>query len=664
MIISTSKADMMVKRCIGKGQSAINSIDKMLDQFALDPRVSVPPCDVYIVTNEDISANRLREKFEQALAMKHPATRVILINKAAKPIYPNGLPGLDILLQRPDPDSITRAISKVMEDKQVNEIVESTETNVDIPAYEPEPVYEPEPEPEQEVELEQEEPELPEIEEPEYEEPEKEVQPRESDIISRIKMAGTVSDVSVVTREITAANLIKDLYNTNSTYAGIEDKLRVTNEAIYNIMSDPNIKTLKEKLDKIHGFLHDKMFFRAQGDTIIEQRLEEVIDTICDKTSSLLDEKLGQIDQAIRKSYTDKDMENMSPRLAGLNEARANLIIELTTLQQEVLDIYKRCDMITSSTVTEIAAQANDPTSNEIINTQLKAHGQNIVSDETLDAIRAAIDMTSTKVPDEFKQMRLKISIVLGTLRKLFDYDQEIITAQQAVINWLKTNNIENSVVAETLLKKSLRVYVGAEKSGKTIIPYLISKYKARQNSNVLLIDVSGSAKYDQYGIKYTDLQTYITEPTQTEFNLVVGKIDDTIEEAQRLVTTLIKAADYYRIINVVLNVKQEALFKTIAQDVLSVNYIVDTNNLTIDDVKQFMDKNKDIQNVAKRILINRCDVSIRPIISKLGLDDEMDYQVCVINDNHSITDAALNCYDPYSISSVDLLMEEVIKHV
>ena len=37
------------------------------------------------------------------------------------------------------------------------------------------------------------------------------------------------------------------------------------------------------------------------------------------------------------------------------------------------------------------------------------------------------------------------------------------------------------------LIKKSLRVFTGNEGTGRTIVPYVLSKYKARQNTNFVL---------------------------------------------------------------------------------------------------------------------------------------------------------------------------------
>lgn len=673
MIISTNKSDTMLKRCLDRNQSIVISIEKMIEQFVLDPTTCTPPRTCYIVTNEDISAKRLKEQFEQQLMIKHPNTKVIFINKSSRPMYQNGLQGLDVVLQKPKPQDITSAISVVTASGNVTSMVaEQLPQMPEIPTYTPDPPAsmtdtswtEPDPIPEPVPE---------EVSEPEElyvpQEPESDPQPeivpevQPSGIVDRVRSAGSVSDVSVVMREITATSLIKDLYATNSTYAGIEEKLKSLNDTIFAIMSDNSIRSLDEKLTKVHALLHDKAFFRAQGDTLIEQRLEEVIDVICTRTSELLQSRLSEIDSAIRKSISDKELDNGNARLAGLGEERANIIIELQTLEIEVTDIYKATDGLIMDTVTDIAAKSSEPTGSDRINDILKARGNMIMSEETVDAIRCAMECSKDKVPSAFKMMKQNVIGVVMLMRKLFDVDQEIIAAQQKAIEFLRSNNVEDTVVAETLLKKSLRVYVGEDKVGRTIIPYLISKYRSRQNANVLLIDLTGSAKYSEYGIQYTNLDSYLNDMQQREFMLAVGSIDNSIASAQRLVTTILKAADYYRVINIVMTMEQKELFDTIVPDVLSINFLVDTNVTRLNNMRDFIASCSNHSNVARRVIINRCDVPIRPIITRLGLDDCMDIQTCVIPTVSVLVESNLGGYDPYGISSVDLIMEEVLKH-
>lgn len=760
MIISTTKSDTMLKRSIGKNKTSIIAIDKMIEQFALDPTVTNPVRDAYIVTNEDISASRLKQAFEQALQTKHPAVKVIFINKSSKPLYQQGLPGLDAILQKPKPDDIVQAISAVMSSNTISDAaIPEAQQTLDIPEFSPENlrrgrndmqatynmkdevqgvevnnqtvgaefdftnggatstpldgldgldglgeaglgaeldngsfgtemqpnyytlvgvgivtqygdgsflaengiVYDSQGNPLPQTEepffqgIDQTPPTEPTTEDPMFID-------RESALAARIKEAGTVADISQITKNLTASTLLKDLIETNSTYAGIEEKLKSLNDTIFLILGDNNIRSLDEKLSKIRAVLHDRAFFSAKGDTIIEQRLEEVVETICSQTSALLQTRLNEIDTAIRRVTAFKDSENNNARLTGLNEERANIIIELRTLEMEINNIFRATDTLIISAATKIAETADNITGNDMINMHLKARGSMVVSDETVTAVRAALELASDRVPDSFTEMKIKVISMIKLLSKLFDLDQEIIAAQQQQINFLKAHNVEDSIIAETILKKALRVYIGESDTGRSIIPYLISKYKSRQNANVLCMDLTGDAKYTKYGVLYQNLDTYLTELNQKEFLLVAGRIENTVAAAQRIVTTLIKAADYYRVINVILTPEQKELFETIAQDVLSINFVMDTNPGKIERMRDII-STCTINNVGRRVIINKCDVPIRSIIAKLGLEDQIDFQICVIPTVPVIVDAGLNGYDPYGVSSVDLVMEEVVKH-
>lgn len=668
MIIATNKADAMLRRSLGKGQTTTTTLERMCEQFKLDPTTATPVRDAYVITNEDISSTKNKTLFEQSLTTKHPATKIIFINKSAKPIYQNGFAGIDAVAQKPSVSDIGQIISTVIAADTVSAAVQPTAGSYmpNIPDYTtpveeaPEmPEYTP-PVAEQPVEQPEELPITPVVEETSV--PIENVMQQESSIIDRIKHTGSVAEVSVLAREITATTLIKDLVESNSTYAGIEEKLKSLNDTIYAILSDERTQSLEVKLNKIHAVMHDKAFFSSKGDTLIEQRLEEVIDAICIQTSALLQTRLDEIDTAIKRSQECKDMEQGNARLAGLNELRSNIIIELRTLEAEIAEIYKSCDTLVIDSTGKLAEESNNITSNEMINSQLKARNQYIISDGTLNAIRSALELSSDRLPDTFKELKIKVVGMEKLVNKLFELDQETIAAQQQLINFLKAHNVEDSVVAQGILKKALRVYVGPEGTGMTIIPYLISKYKSRQNANVLLIDLTGCNKYADYGIKYTDIDTYLAEMNQQEFMLVAGTIDNSVAAAQRIVTTLLHAADYYRVINVVLNVEQQELFQTIAQDVLSVNFITDTNAANVKKMREVIEQCT-VRNVGRRVIVNKCDIPVRAIVSKLGLDDQIDFQLCTIKHLPVVIDASLNGYDPYGVSSVDLEMEEVIKH-
>lgn len=663
MIVCTKSLDTLMRKAMGRNEVSSADIKVITSQISLDPALSQPVRDAYILSSDDVRNPKIREAFVAALATKHPNSRIIFIDKGSKPTFPDGLEGINMFLQKPRPADVTNAISTVLAEEIKYEIpdVKEEETIEEIPAYTaPEPTLEesePEPEPEyvpeENINIEP---------EPEPEPEQIPVMEKDSELVKRIEDSRSVSDVATITREITASALIKDLIESNSTYAGIEEKLKGLNDAIFLVMNDTTIPTLDEKLSKTRALLHDKAFFASKGDTLIEQRLEEVVEAICSKTSDLLSSRLSEIDTAILKVQNSKAIDAGNARLAGLNEERINLILELRTLETEINNIYKSTDNLIISSVTSIAEKSIDITGNDVLNAHIRARGNTVVDDGTMLAIRAATDLAADKVTDDFKEMKLKVVTMIQLLDKLFDLDREIIAAQQQTINYLRAHKIEDTVIAETLLKKSMRVFIGEEGSGRTIIPYLLSYYKSRQNANVLLLDLTGTGKYASYGINSISTDKYFTDMNQQEFLVVSGSINDDTVTAQRIVSTLVKAADWYRVINIVLRPDQLELFDTIAQDALSTNYITDITPASLDNTRKLINETKR-DNVARRLFLNRCDIPIRPVISRLGLDDSLDFQVSVVPTIPAITDANINGYNPYGISAVTLCMEDVLRH-
>lgn len=700
MVIITSKADSIIKRTIGNGKSLILSPDKMIDQFKLDPTIMNPPHDIYIITNEDISNKRMKDKFEQCVKTKHKAVKVMLINKSNKPIYENGFPGINAILQQPSPDDVTKTITRVVETTQISDMIQNNINTKDvIPEYsysekklksdaarddigEAEEIGYDDVEKinaararrtagavgdvdEVEDAESVEEVPIPDIEDAEAigeAEPIEEPEERPSTVIDSFKTASSIADISVVMREVTAESIIKDLYQTSSTYAGIEDKLKSINEVIYNILNDETEKSLTIKLNKIHAVLHDKAFYRAKGDTLIEQRLEEVIDTICDRVSDLVNTKVGELDKAIKTVYDNSGVGIDNTRLASIADSYNSINLELMKLHADTENVMEQCDKLLTDMATTVGEKEASQTQSTIINEQLEARGQMIVTDESLSLIRKAMDMSADKVPTTFYKLLQNVDSELRLYRKLTDCDHEALIAQQNLINMLKAQNIEETVVARTAIKQSLRLFVAPEGTGRTIIPYLMSRYKSRQNSNVLLVDITGTVKYDQYNIAHDTIDNNKIEFPCKEFEVISGTIDNSIATAQIFMTALLKAADYYRIINIVLTPEQADIIATLVPDTLSVNYIVNTDNKSIAEVRDMI-SNMNTENVAKRIIINKCDIPVSEVIKTLGLEDSIDYQLCQIHNIREIAESALKHYDPYGVSAVDLEMEEALRH-
>lgn len=711
MLVITKSNDLLMHKAFGDESDCVitSSFDAIVPLLSLDPRLSNPVRDAFILSSDDVKSRKDMTRFKEALASKHPAVKILYISKKSKDVLTADTPGIDGYLTNPKAPEVKEMIAKIIESDAISDAAKIQEReyqnayanngqdginlngfqqqDIDVPipdknTYEnqsqdfvpiPEssnedafanagmPVYEEEQQPEIVV---------PNLESP-IETPVDfgnlpiEAPPDMTEnLLSKINSARKVADIDALMREITATEIVKDLIQNNSIYSAIEDKLQAINNAIYEIMRDDRkYPKLTEKLNAVRGLLHDRAFMSSKADTLIEQRVEEVIDCICSKTSEILQDKLQELDTSIRRIDKSRMIDTGDQRLAGLGEERVNLILELAKLQEDINNIYMNSDTLCMSTITKIGERSVDLTGSEILNTRIKAMGDTCVGDETLIAIRSLSDVASSTLPKEFKDMLRSIVVMTKTLNDVLDLDKEYIAAQQASIDYLKSKNIEASVLTERLLKKSMRVFIAQENSGRTIIPYLMSYYQSRQNYNVLLFDITGTGKYDMYDIRYRTPEAFMTNLNQQHFCLVSGEVPNTVATGQRIVTALNKAADYYRVINVVMRPDQKELFDVIAEDVLCVNYIVNPYPSNIEAMAGVI-KNTQRENVGMRVIYNKCDVPIRYIIKMLGLEEVMDVQFCIIPTINEITDAAIRKYNPYSITSVSIALEDALKYV
>jgi hypothetical protein len=246
-------------------------------------------------------------------------------------------------------------------------------------------------------------------------------------------------------------------------------------------------------------------------------------------------------------------------------------------------------------------------------------------------------------------------------LNKLIELDHEQISALQSVVSELRASNVEDLVVARTAIKLSLRIYVAKEDTGRTVVPYVVSKLRSRTSANVLYIDLTGTSKLEDYGETAYELDDWFQNRYEKDFCAVVGKCPESAESQQRLMAALVKASDYYRYINVVLDPTQRAMLDLMLPDALVVNYIVDTKKSTLKFFSEYI-KDTAYDNVARRVIINKCDIPVTPVVKELGvIDDETaNIKVDIIPSVPSLMECGLRGVRPYEVNSVVEAFREV----
>lgn len=674
MICGTTDANALLVSAIPRSDSnkvAICKPTEIFDYMKIDPEARNPKIDAFVVSSVDVNKRGNAALFEDALRDKHPNAKVIYICKSRKPDGFNGDTRIDSYLIKPRGNELATAIYQLSAKLSEKPVIHSStseaaklqpkEVKIDVEQMINEGVVgevNPIVDEIEEIEVSAEESELP-VTETKVHEEVTNSSSNEPELVKRMRSASSVADVAMLIRETTAEQMLKDIARENVSYSVIEGKLAAIKEEINATMLDSSM-TMEARLSKIRSIVYNKKYFALQSNTIIEQYLTEIIDCFTSNTVRLLKERLAEIDESIKLSVRYGAGNQNFGRLAGINEERASIIMELNTLKYEVQEIGARAADIIHETTAEVASKNQELTGNPIIDNNIKAHGTFIVDGDSVEVLRNML-LTADQSTEQFKEAVHYASAMLESYNKLIQIDKEQIAATNEMVKYMQAHNLEDTVVANTLLKKSLRIFTGAEGVGRTILPYMLSKKKSRENCNVLLVDLTGTSKLDDYGLDYYTIDEYRANRYEKDFVVVKGTCTS-IESAQNLSAILTRAADYYRVINVVLPMDNKDVFDILAHDVLCINYVTNTKKRNMKEMKDFMSDTQ-YENVAKRLIVNDSSVTLNELSSYFNLLDRLDCQLLSVPHIKQIESCSLNAIDPLTIDVVNEQLVEVCKY-
>lgn len=668
MIVTTKGAAALLKKAIGKDASDVLAYKNIIESFKIDPTTFTPEREVYVVNSEDIRGKTVINQFIEALSGKHPKTKVVFIDKGMKATFlDTNIPGLDLYLKNPKADVLAARINELIS-IDLDDVVRNYEKGSNLEdqeddGFNPEDVFgskeeeiivEPEPDFIQPDPIE---------EEDEFEIP---VVKAEENIktgttfVERLEDSKRVADMTTIMKEISATALMKELIDNSSSYQDIEINLKSLDNTIFEIMSSPDYKTESERYEKVRAVLYDKSFYTAKGDTLIFQLVENIINTLCDRFLEVSDSRLNEIDRVIKRLSVENEKLGDSVRLAGLTEERANILAELQSLLAEITELFTSADNAIANALLACTQSVVNAENGVHIRDIIAANGGVPIQESTYEAIRGTVAL-SQKVGETTISMREKCLVLISMMQKIMDLDRDVIMAQAAQIRLIKARNTDDLVSKHSILKSTLRMYIGLKGSGSSIIPYILSNFRSRQNANVLYLDVTGENRLSDYGITTMSLNEYMEELPEKQACYVVGSVEDTTENAQTLLNALYKAADYYKHINLIVRPDQEHILNALSVDTSSMNYIVEPTPENIDKMREII-KKTDYSDVGKRILLNKCGVSASKTLRRLDMDERVDISLVQIPYMLSVASASFEHYNPCQDSEVIYAMEEVLR--
>lgn len=665
MIVCSKAADVVTRMAIGKDKTVVSDINSILERLPLDATLTRPKTEAFVISENDITKPKIRQQFMDAIVRKHPTVRVVVLAKQKTTMMAGG--GIDKLLVAPKAPQVAEALNELLESIANKVPIIGGDSVQELPAqkFVPEEFTEElkeavadamtqEAETTEELPL-QAEAEVPNI--PQYTQ-----EDVTNTLLDRIRACNQVADLSIVVREANATRVVKQLLEENGEYATIEERLQAYRQKIMSIMMDTAM-TLEEKLSKVRAISYDKASYAAKGSTILEQRVEEIIKVVCEKVKEIVEEKNRSLDRVILEYSTTGNSPVIDfPMLSGLLDTRANIIMDLALLNKEVKGVFLAMDKLASDTTEKIISDNTEMTGTPALDNVIELRGARITIADGCEVVNKVLAL-ATDNSEKFAGYERTVKVMNDKLVALLKTDSEIIEQQGQIIKYLTSQNVEDTVIANTFIKKALRLYVGKPGTGRTFLTYGISKLRSRGNANVLYMNLTGEKKLGNYGVKGMELADWLNNVKEEPFCVVENSIVNLgdVGVVQRLANSLVKAADYYRVINVVLLPEQELLFQTLVQDALSVNYVTDMVPENLAATREYIQGMRE-ENVAQRVFLNKCFACTENIVRRLGLEERLNVECLRFPYVQQVGECALNGVEPTCVDLIEECLREVMK--
>ena len=423
-------------------------------------------------------------------------------------------------------------------------------------------------------------------------------------------------DFDLLKKAISKDKVIAEVLSENASYKQIEQMLEVLDKNIQTIFLDTSL-TPEERYQRLSNAGLQRADFTAQKNEIIITKTKAIFD----KTTSIVEEfvtsKVSSMEKALTKITLDKkEFENRSIDIEKLIEERTNMEMDLLRIMRELIDVYKTMDALTTEELTELDKDL--PSSNEFVNSVLAPSKELFTPSNTGDLVTSIMEsMQSHRAT--LSGLETKIRTVINVIFSICEQNDMIIQYQANLIRLLKSNKVEDVVVVDTALKGVLRLYVGAEDTGTTATILTQSGLQSRA-SNTLIVDVSGSGKWEDYGMNPYTWDEFISMRPHEDLCVVTCDASDP-EKVHDMIKGIKNSLDHYRYVNIKLDYTQTDVMSQICDDAIVVHFITDCRSSNVRRVSKAVNATWSTNIAKKAILIDPPTNEIPNIITAMGLD-------------------------------------------
>ena len=491
----------------------------------------------------------------------------------------------------------------------------------------PKPAPQPEPEPEPEEEEEEVEVHInlnPEPEEPvdtttmkiEIEKPAPTVPSKATAVEAMLSSIREFGDFDLLKKALDKDTIVARVLSENADFQQVQKMLEVIDQNIQTVFVDQSLSA-EERYLKIRDLGMQKSSFKAQSNDIIVKKTKSIFDKVTTITEEFVDRKVSAMEKALTKITLDKETITRGEiDIDHLIEERTKMQVELMELIRNIIDMYKTMDTVTSAELASLDAQL--PSANEFINGLMAADRKTFTPVNTGELATALMEsLQNQRITMSALENRIKS--VIGVIFKICEQNDEIIRYQSNLIKMLRANKVEDVIVIDTMIKGVLRLYVGAPNTGSTATILTHSGMESRA-ANTLIVDISGTSKWEDYGVTPYEWDDFITSKPHDALCVVKADASDP-EKVQDIVRELKDVLDYYQYINIKADPSQTAAIGQLSNDAIVVHFITDCRMSNIKEVSKAVTA-LETTNIAKKvILVDAPTENILEIMTELKVD-------------------------------------------
>ena len=426
-------------------------------------------------------------------------------------------------------------------------------------------------------------------------------------------------DWALFKQHLNRDTIVKHLINENTEYVGLINMLEVLDKRIETVWRDPALST-DQKFEKIKAIGLERSVVRASTNSINVEKVISIITTIVLAAKRTVDEKVASLDAALYKITTDKAAIMDTSYIDKAIEERTKVQLELLNISRGIVDLYKSIDVLVTDEIAELDKHL--PSANRFINEMVKPIGTQIFTPQNTASLANKLMKALQENRIVASQLEESVNAVIETLFELCEKDEEIIRYQQNMINLLKAHRVEDVIITNSLLKKTLRLFTGADNSGRSATAITWCGILSRRQ-NCLLIDLTGRAKFREYGITPMLLDDFMTSRPEKQFLCVEADHVPSPDELQEIVNQLKSRLNYYPYVNIIVAPEDEVGIDQLSSDALCIHYITDCSTASINTLKETISKHT-FANIARKLITIDTPVSPLMIADSVGIDPTM----------------------------------------